>query len=151
MSLEEIFGHSEERKLEKIIRLLEELLERQPRFLPEKLVIKWSVNDMATNPVSLNLDPTAKAVGVVTELNSDGSVFKFDPTKIAVQVQDSTVVSASVDPTTGNVTVTPLKIGSSQVAVQDTATEVASPVYTFTVVQSAVTPSSLSVSWTVTP
>lgn len=144
------WGHDSER-LNKIIRLLEELLERQPKFLPDYIKIKWSIDDMSTSAVSLNLDPTAKAVGIVTELNSDESVFKFDPTKIAVQVQDSTVVSASVDITTGNVTVTPLKVGSTQVAVQDTATEVASPVYTFTVVQSAVVPSSLSVSWIVTP
>lgn len=141
---------------EKLLHLLKEqtkLLENIVILLrePESIQVKWSINGMSTNVVNLNLDATAKAVGVVTELNNDGSVFKFDPTKISAAVQDLTVVSAVVDPTTGDPTVTPLKVGSTNVIVADTATGVQSPVYTFTVTQVGPSPTSLSVSWTVTP
>jgi hypothetical protein len=140
-----------EQKLDRIIQLLIILNRKQPVFIPEILNVKWSINGMATNAISLNMDSTAKAVGVVQELNNDGSVFTYNPANIAVQVQDATVISATVDPTTGNITVVPLKVGQTLLAVQDTATNVASPTYTFTVAASTVTPSTLSVTWTVTP
>ena len=118
---------------------------------PKSIDVKWSINGMATNAVNLNLDVTANAVGIVTELNNDGSVFKFDPTKIQVAVQDINVVTATVDTTSGNIIVKPVAVGITQVVVQDSATNIASPNYTFTVVQVGPSPTSLSVSWTVTP
>jgi hypothetical protein len=145
-------------ELKRIADVLEKLYkfakEEEEEKLPTKLEVKWyprSIVNMSTNAVNLNLDATANAVGVVTELNNDGSVFKFDPTKIQVAVQDINVVTATVDPTTGNVTVKPVAVGSTQVVVQDSATNIASPNYTFTVVQVGPSPTSLSVSWTVTP
>lgn len=116
---------------------------------PVKLTIKWKgATIMSTGSIALNLSPTGKAVGVVTELNADGSVFTFDPTKIAAAVKDSTIVAVTVDPTSGSPTVTPLAVGSTDVAIADTATGV-QVVYTFNVSKTAT--GSLSVSWTVAP
>lgn len=146
-----MFNRSINKKLDIIIQLLTEIRNNQPKFLPDVLYVNWNISNgslfnMSSGAVSLNL--TQKAVGTVSELNNDGSVFTFDPTKIQAAVQDTTVLTASVDTTTGNVTVTPLKAGSTSVVVQDSATGVSSPTYTFTVTQT-VSPASLSVSWTV--
>jgi hypothetical protein len=122
---------------------------------PTKIEVKWKIEGkyMSTSSLPLNLNATSNAVGSVTELNSDGSVFVFNPASIQAVAQDPTIVGVVVSPTNGAITVTPLKVGSTSVAVQDSATGVVSPTYTFTVTQSTTgpTPSSLSVSWAVTP
>lgn len=136
-------------KLNKIIQLLEaqyDLLN-----VPKTLNIEWTGADMSTGTVALNLTPTAKAVGVVTELNADGSVFKFDPNKIVASVQDVSIATVAVDSTSGDITVTPVAVGSTQVAVKDTATNNVSPNYTVTVTASTTAPGSLSVAFTITP
>jgi hypothetical protein len=122
---------------------------------PTKLDVSWKVKGvykMSTAAIPLNLDATSNAVGSVTELNSDGSVYVYNPANIQAAVQDPTVVSAVVNSTTGAVTVTPLKVGSTQVAVNDSGTGISSPSYTFTVTQPTTgpTPASLSVAWAVT-
>lgn len=147
-----MFNRGINKKLDIIIQLLKEIRDNQPKFWPDYIFVDWkltngSLINMSSDAVSLNL--TQKAVGTVSELNSDGSVFTFDPTKIQAAVQDTTVLTASVDTTTGNVTITPLKAGSTPVVVQDSATGISSLTYTFTVAQVGPSPASLSVSWTV--
>lgn len=144
----------EVRQLKRIADVLEKLYklalnEEQEEKIPVKLSIEWKgATIMSTGSIALNLTPTAKAVGVVTELNADGTVFTFDPSKIAAAVKDPTIVSVTVDPTTGSPTVTPLAAGSTDVAIADTVTSV-QVVYTFNVTKLAT--GSLSVSWTTTP
>jgi hypothetical protein len=155
-----MFDHDQKRQLQEI----REDVEYIKHFLdvlfkqPISLNVYWYIEnddkgrfDMSSAAVALNLSSTAKAVGVISETNNDGSVFKFDPTKIQAVAQDTSVLTVTVDPTTGNVTVVPLKVGSTAVAVGDSVTGISAPVTTFTVTSTGPTPSSLSVSWTTTP
>src|SRR6266436_3026561 len=114
---------------------------------PTHIKIEWSGDIMADNSIALS--PTAKAVATPTEFNADGSVFAFNPADIQYAVQDATVASFTVDNTTGIATFTPLKVGSTQVAVNDATTgATGSSLLTVTGIVGAKT---LSLTWANTP
>ena len=84
------------------------------------------------------------AIGVVTETETQNGVtspFPVVPANITAVPADPTIVSATVDPTTGNVTVTGLLAGTTTVVVSDTANAAAgaTATYSFTVIAAAPT------------
>lgn len=147
------------KELHRIANVLEKLYdlanhEEQEHKL-QKLNVVWHIKNeeqvtMSAGNVALNLTPSAQAVGVVTETNADGSIFTFNPANIQAVAQDNTIVAVTADPTTGNIIVKPLAVGSTQVAVGDSVTGL-SATYTFAVTALSTNPTSLSVTWTVTP
>jgi hypothetical protein len=134
-------------------RLLRRIIEWEEKIFnllnkPASLQILWNggVVNMSTNSVSLNLDSTASVTGTPVELNSDGSVFAFVPANIGWQMQTTGIANMVVDPTTGIATFTPVAVGTTLVAVNDSATGLTGQGQ-ITVTQSGPTPASLSIQW----
>jgi hypothetical protein len=125
--------HEEEwdldKRLDRIIHLLEKIYRLENR--PNRMIILWTTpqhdatiedNTLMANDVTLNLTaPFGSNQGVPVEINADGTTFVFDPTTVAWAVQDSTVASFVSNPD-GSATFTPLKAGSTGVAVSDSKT-----------------------------
>ena len=94
------------------------------------------------------IDPTLvvgqSSIGVVTETETQNGVtspFPVVPANITAVPADPTIVSATVDPATGNVTVIGLSAGTTSVVVSDTANAAAgaTATYSFTVTAAAPT------------
>ena len=111
--------HSIARTLDKLYRLAV----KEDEEIQYILIIQWigAKNQMATNDVTLNLTaPFGASHSVPVELEN-GNLFTFAQGSIQYAVQDLTVASFVQNPD-GSADWTPLKAGSTGVAVTDTVT-----------------------------
>lgn len=133
--------------LEKIYKLaIREEKEEQEERQPTLTIIWIGANKMAVNDVTLNLTaPFGPNQGIPVETNPDGSNFVYNPTNIQWAIQDPTIASF-VQNADGSATFTPLKAGSTSVAVQDTSNS-ASATGVLTVTQPVSGPPTMSISW----
>jgi hypothetical protein len=121
--------------------------------VPNSFKIVWisyntkSLYEVKEVDTTLSLtQPYGNNIGVPVELNSDGSVYTFNPANIQWAIQDATIASFTVDPTTGFATFTPLAAGTTQVAVTDTQTGLEASA-NLTVTPPTVGPASISITW----
>jgi hypothetical protein len=149
--------HEEKKILEKLDELI--CIEKQIYHLlnkPTRLLIHWKKpgekHTMSTNNVSLNLTaPFGSNQAVPVELLSDGvTVFPFNPANIQWSVQNAAIATFNTN-TDGSSVWTPLSVGSTGVAVQDTATGLSAQ-GTLTVTGTTTgQPTSMSIQWEVPP
>lgn len=130
-----------------VIRELREIKEELRKYYHHQkyhLYIIWKGPSINMSSVTLNITPPyGNNVGVPVE-TKNGQPFTFDPATINWAVQDSSVVSF-VKNADGSAIFTPLKVGSTDVAVQDSVT-LASATGTISVEQSVDT-FSMTITW----
>lgn len=108
--------------IRKILEIVEKIYEIEHKKEKKyNLLIIWTGAKMATNDVTLNLTAPFGSNQAVPVETKNGQPFTFSPASIAWAVQDQTVATFVQNPD-GSATFTPLKAGTSGVAVTDNST-----------------------------